>query len=178
MVKIVLVSIRIWEIDRFGDFWVNRGGNYTDQYKNLRNWQIWSRGEYTSKHLIILPEWPSGPNNSSRNVKKNLNGEREWGGEEWKPQNQVILLSWFWDGILGLCIILVKSVYSEISAFSKKIFHFSCMNSRKIFSWPRCAPRLSEDFTGNPARKVEDFFWKCTDLRIYYWLYFCRWSVQ
>ena len=28
------------------------------------------RGEYTSKHLIILPEWPPGPNNSSHSLKK------------------------------------------------------------------------------------------------------------
>jgi len=47
-------------------------------------------------------------------------------------------------------------VYSEISTFSKTILHFSCMGSR-------------EDFVGNHAKKVEDCFWKCTDLRIY-WL--------
>ena len=56
------------------------------------------RGEYTSKHLIILPEWPSGPNNSSRNVKKNLNGEREWEGggmKTTKPSHSIeLVLRW------------------------------------------------------------------------------------
>ena len=55
------------------------------------------RGEYTSKDLIILPEWPSGPNNSSRNVKKNLNGEREWGGgmKTTKPSHSIeLVLRW------------------------------------------------------------------------------------
>lgn len=31
-----------------------------------------NRSEHTSKYLIILPGWPSEPNNFSRSVKKNL----------------------------------------------------------------------------------------------------------
>ena len=49
-------------------------------------------------------------------------------------------------------------------------FQKQSSTSRKIFSWPRCAHGLKEDFTGNHVRKVEDCFWKCTDLRIY-WFY-------